>query len=225
VARLAEEARQVAERDRKECQALANRLRERLGQLDVDPGSSDRLKTASAVAGLLERLGQEEGTAVVLALAAGPAETSEDAMGKSREHAAAVGQRLAATNWTLLEEARRHAGDDAEAAAVRDDLTAALTQDEHVTGLAAELRAIEERATRLLGRLIRKRDRKPDSEPPPRLPGASEGTTQARSASEGNEQGLDVEQAQALLLRLKEGLGKGQRLSLEVRWRIDGADA
>jgi hypothetical protein len=128
VADLAEKAREAALRDRKDCQALTQRLRDRLTHLDIDPSTSDRLRTAAAVSSLLERVSQEEGGAVIAALVAGDAVTSEDAMGKSRREAAAVVQRLASTNWALLDEARQHAGEDPEAAAVRDDLTAVLTR-------------------------------------------------------------------------------------------------
>jgi hypothetical protein len=99
---------------------------------------------------------------------------------------------------------------------VRDELLAVLTQDEMVTPLAAELKAIEERATRLLGRLIRKGRRKPDADPK-----APEGP---KGGASGSETGLDLAQAQELLTRLSKGAGKGQRLRLDVSWRIEGAD-
>jgi hypothetical protein len=80
-----------------------------------------------------------------------------------------------------------------------------------VTGLSAELRAIEERATRLLGRLVRQRGHKPEPERPARTGGATGGT----------EQGLDLDQTKALLDRLQTGLGQGQRLRLDITWRIE----
>jgi hypothetical protein len=216
VARLADDAAGVARQDCDACRTLAQRLKDRLVRLEIDQTGSSRLKTAVAVASLVERLAQAEGAAVIAALAAVEVATSEEAMGKSREEAGAVADSLASANWTLLEEARRHAGDDTEAAAVRDDLLAVLTQDEMVTGLVTELKAIEERATRLLGRLLRKGRSKPEPGPKPQDDGGPGG-------SSGSEEGLDTEQAQQLLARLKAGLSKGQRLRLDVSWRIEGA--
>jgi hypothetical protein len=199
------------------CQGKCRELLQRLGQIladqEIDLATANRQQTAAAVVELLGAVREATPDGVIQALAGCEPRTSAPAMGTSLSSAAGVVAALASTKWQLFE-AVRALQDDRQAAAqaILQRLAEALRADEHVMPLASALDRETDNAIRLLT------PAKPPKPPDPKR----ETKTARKTVVTGGRQGLSPEAATAEIRRLGRELPAGQKLVIDISWRIEG---
>jgi len=151
VANLSAALKKKSSEVRSSCVSLQERLKERLSKLGVDPANSPRLTTASATAGLVEKLHVSEASQVVSALASAAVATTEAAMGECLSKASQLLATIESTNWEIFDAIAKLADErQAVAQSIRSSIAQALQSDEHVTALGPTLKEAQLKAVRLL---------------------------------------------------------------------------
>lgn len=218
VTQLATGVQQKAANARRACQTYCQRLRERLGKLEIDTATADRMQTAAAVLAVVERLHEVEPGEVVGILATADVATSESAMGECFSKAAELATRLDAKEWEILEatatlpDERKTAADE-----IVDSIRQALASDEHVIQLAVALKEAQAKAVRLLTQSVSP----PAPEPAP-TPVSKPGRT---ILQQGSQQHLDIQAAQELMARLDRELQAGQKIHFNISWIVEEGGA
>lgn len=152
VANLVAQVRQVAGEHRDSATKLLSLLHQHADALGIT-GSSDRLRTATAVVDLLTGLGGVDDHIAVAVLAACEVPTSAEAMGTSLKSAPRVVDRLGRMNTGLVGNATTLGGQhEAAARMIAQTLADKASRDELATPLSAALDDAERAATELLGR-------------------------------------------------------------------------
>src|SRR5690606_34468957 len=150
VATLASGVRRVVDPERKASVKLPDEIRHRLGWLgmgDAEIESAARLQTAVAVAKLAAKLEQcEEDASLVHTLAKAEIATSGSAMGRSLRTATAVLESLQNADWTVFESVRGIDGGEAILGTLRE----VLTDDELAQDAGAKIRALRDRAMKII---------------------------------------------------------------------------
>ena len=109
------------------------RLGERLTSLGVAPDSVDRMITAQATLGLLEKIAAGDAKTVVETLATAPVATSERSMSECQRNAAEWSRELDGFLWNVVDQVTQAGGDvHTRAEPVLADLKAILSHDHHV---------------------------------------------------------------------------------------------
>jgi hypothetical protein len=169
VARLAEQAKAIADKDQEALGRYVARLEERTARLEPGEADAPRLRTARAAHAFVAAVATAAREGVVDALARAEIATSAAAMAAARTRAAELCTALERTKWELL------SGNGglpepfgAQAAATLQRVREALHSDEHVTPLAPALRTAEADALALLQQAARAATPPPPpAEPPP----------------------------------------------------------
>lgn len=226
VAELGQSAKNLADAAQAACRNLCRALRDRLEKLGLPAADAPRLKTATAVLGLVDRLIAAQQNDVVGLVANAQCVSSEAAMGKSLKSAGDLVERLDATTWSIFDDVLQlPEAYQTEAREIRAAVCEGLQADEYAVALAATLRDAQARAVRLLSEAAKsKRPPQPDfqAEPgagprPPMAPPKPGKTT----VSEGREEGLVADKAENLFQRLQKDLQGGPRRKLSISWRIE----
>jgi hypothetical protein len=217
VTQLATGVQQKVAAARRTCQTYCQRLRERLGKLEIDT-AADRMQTAAAVLAVVERLHEVEPGEVVGVLATADVATSESAMGECFSKAAELAARLDAKEWEILE-ATATLPDERKTAAeeIVNGIRQALASDEHVMQLAAALKEAQAKAVRLLTQPI----------PPPALEPAPKPMSKPgrKILQQGSQQHLDIQAAYELMTRLERELQAGQKIHFDISWIVEEGGA
>ncbi|MBN4054935.1 hypothetical protein JYT15_00340, partial [Acidimicrobium ferrooxidans] len=205
VVSLSKKVREAASGRLADCRILCQRLRERLVQWDLDPARALRMRTASAMLALLERIELVEADQVVHTLAEAQVETTAAAMGACFANAAALSSMLADGRWEVVDTIASDAREVARV--VRQRLSSALDADEHVSPLGVALERAQSEALGLLA-----------VTPPPPPPLPPTGGQNGRIAD------LAPAQARKRIDMLEGELGAGQELQITLEWRIEEED-
>jgi hypothetical protein len=128
-------------------QGLVERVKKRGAELGLAEGDNLRLRTALAARALLESIGKaDDDLARVEALAAAEVAPSALALGRSIALAADLNNRLDAAQWSIITPAMNRP----DGAHLKDQLVAALADDELVTALGPALASVQDHAISLL---------------------------------------------------------------------------
>lgn len=228
VANLSSILKKRATESRAACQALCERLKDRMTKLGIEPGVADRMKTASATQALVDRLNACEAAQVVSMLAASAIATTEAAMGECLSKAAQLMGILDGTNWEIfdaigkLDDAR-----ETQATSIRAIVRQALEADEHVTALGPALKEAQLKAVRLLTEAKKPPDYGPGpASVPQRTPPATKPPeSKLRVVCCELRENLTLADATTLLTDLGQKLENGQDIKLNVSWIIEAGGA
>jgi hypothetical protein len=209
------------------CQRYAQALQQVLMMFELSL-ECDRMMTASATLGLLERIcaGKED---IVNILSTAEIATTETAMGECFSHAKELAGKLENANWELFE-AIAQLTDDRQPTAqkIQTDFSHAIIRDEHVTALAPVLQTAQSQAVRLLAKPVKTAPdtaKTPAPEPAtPLIPTPPRPPVQERRQpiEQKTQEDLKLEDAQALLASLEKKLQAGQTIRLSISWIIEG---
>jgi hypothetical protein len=215
VASLNAEVKTKADAARASCARYCRRLQDRLDQLALDAAECDRMKTAQATLGLVERLCAGKPDEVVEILTSAAVATSESAMGECLVKAATLVGVLERTGWEILEtvetlpEEHQPVADE-----IRRGVEEALRRDEHVIELEPALRLAESRGLRLLKELTKTPPPPPVNWPPPPRHGK-------RIVRRDSREDLELGAAVELLAGLEGAVGANQTIRLNISWVIE----
>jgi len=218
VACLAADAKKLADGSQAACRALCRSLRERCEKFKITVADAPRMKTATAVLALVDKLSSAHANDVVGILALADVQTSETAMGKSLKSAAELVDRIDATSWGVFEKiAVLSAEHQPKASQIREKVCQALESDEHAVPLAPVLKAAQAEAIDLLteaatAKVPPKDEKKPVEVTPP--PGT-------QVVSQDTKQNLPPDQAKTVLADLQQQMEGGPTRRLTINWRID----
>ncbi len=216
---LSSECQKKASETRRACQAYAQRLRQRMTEMGLAPATTDRLKTAAAAQGLVDKLSTAEPSAIVKTLASASIETSETAMGECVGKAAELEGNLDTAGWQTFELIRKLPDEHQSTAhAILAELQQALSSDEHVLELAPALRSAQAQAMRLLEKLVEVKPQKPAITPAPIEPPAKK---EKRIVGQDSKQDLTLPAAKDALADLDSTLKSGQSVRVNVSWVIE----
>lgn len=230
VAKLASGVKQKADEHRKKCQAYCQQLKERMSRLDIDAEASDRMRTALATLGLVERIHAVREDDVVETLFKAEIATTEAAMGECRGKAGELMGMIHSANWEICEAISKLSGEPAkQAESILESVKQALVSDEHVIELAPALASAQSHALRL----ITDATKQPQETPPPEtgtpagLPSKKPRKSEKRVVGQDSRENVDLSTAMKLLAELERGLQRGQAIRLNVSWIIeeDGGDS
>lgn len=141
------------------------RLGARLASLDVAPDSVDRMITAQATLGLLEKIAAGDAKTVVETLATAPVAKSERSMSECQRNAAEWSRELDGFLWNVVDQVTQAGGDvHTRGEPVLADLKAILSHDHHV--LTEPLNTVLDRIHKQLLAVFTP----PPPPPPPPLP-------------------------------------------------------
>lgn len=215
VASLAADAKKLADGSQGACRNLCRSLRERYEKFEIPVADAPRMKTATAVLALVDKLSPAHPNDVAGILASVDVQTSETAMGKSLKSAAELVECIAATSWSVFENIAELSDEyKAAATAIREKVNQALRGDEHAIALASALKDAQERAVGLLAEVARvKTKEKPKKKLPP--------VVGKKVIDEGERRDLPAEEANALLANLQQQMEDGPTRRLTINWRID----
>jgi hypothetical protein len=219
VATLSDEVKKKAEAARAACESYARRLKERLDLQGIPSAETDRMRTAVATLGLVERLhaGKPEETVPVLATA--EVATTETAMGECLRLAGALAATLESTNWELFETIGSLSDERArDAQAVQEEVKAALRSDEHALALAPALKLLQSRALRLLRQAV---EQKQQPAPPPVSQPVTQRQPGTRVLQQGSREDLDLAAARAVLATLEAEERSGHRVRITLNWSVE----
>ena len=207
VNRLSEEIKRKAADVRPGCRQLVRQLGDVAASFGLDGSLTNRGRTATSSATLVETLADAVIDRVVPLLVGGTIATSEAAMAASISEAARLVETLQAGNWELFDALARVTDERyATTEAIRRRVADALAADEYVVRFAPELRAAQSEAVKLLSQL--------PVEPPPTRPGR-------RRVDGAKVQDLDPSKAKDLFASLQKKLGENTRRRLTVDWTIE----
>ena len=207
VGELARHVKDAVDAKAPHCEEYAKRLRERIEQLGLTPGASQRLATADASAALLASLRSVGPDAVIETLAAASVATSEEAMGGCVKNAGELHSVLTSTNWEIIEAVHSLPGGEA----VLDSAKKTLMYDEHVINLKPGLDEAQSRATRLFTQSVEKAQPPDPPKPPPGW----------RVVEEKSKAGLDMSEASKELDSLKGKLNQKRRVRVTLSWVVE----
>lgn len=225
VATLIDEAQRLAAERQQAVATYAATLRPRLELCGLAPAQAPRAQTAEAAAALVAAIKSARREDVVRTLAAAPLATSEAAMATAIARAKDLCGVLERTQWDLLK------GDTALREPYGSRLSEAiagarqaLAADEHVSPLAASLRAAEQSAIQLLQEAARQAPPPTTTSPPtaptpptpaPATPGAPRGASGAHANV-----CVPASKVEAEIGRLREEAQKEPDAWVELSWRI-----
>ena len=221
--------KQSAER-REACQKYCLVLKERLEQFSCDPGTADRMQTASACLSLVERLHKADGDDVVSEMAAADVATSESAMGECLNSASQWTSTLEATNWDIFASIRKlPASHQSRVESICSSVGDGLVSDEHAVALGPVLKEAQAQALRLITEAA-------GQQPQPGQPvdggGAREGAGEApqvrqpeprqgaRVVEQDSASDLDLKTATELLDQLTSKTSEQRQIKLNISWTI-----
>jgi hypothetical protein len=208
VNRLSEEIKRKASEARSQCRQLVRQLADVGASFGVD-GQSNRGRTATSSAALVETLADAPIDRVVSLLAGATIATSESAAAASLAEAGRLAETLQSGNWDLFDALERVTDERRIAAqAIRQRIADALAADEYVVRFAPELRAAQSEAVKLLSQPI------VAPPPPPTKPGR-------RRVEAARAQDLDPGKAKDLFASLQKKLDESTRRRLTVDWIIE----
>lgn len=202
----------------------ARLLESRLATLGIESGSSDRLKTATATASLLDRLSATAPRDVVAVLARMAIPTTERAMSECIKGAGKWAAALEDRVWDLVGQFQ-HADETVKANAepVMNDIRRALVHDDHVATTPLT-EVLDTAYPRLLGLLVRSPALGPVTVPPPPVPdgppisGPAKARDPATVPSTGEEKVADPESATRRIEQIRAAHPKA-RIDITIRWR------
>ena len=207
VNRLSDEVKRKAADARSGCRQLVRQLGDVAASFGLDGSLTNRGRTATSSAALVETLADAAIDRVVPLLAGATIATSEAAMAASISEAGRLFETLQAGNWDLFDALARVADERHTAAeAIRRRVADALAADEYVVRFAPELRAAQSEAVKLLSQ--------PPAAPPPTKPGR-------RRVDGARVQDLDPSKAKDLFVSLQKKLDENTRRRLTVDWIIE----
>jgi hypothetical protein len=217
VSQLISSVKSKADAAARGCRQYASDLRRRLESFGVAPDGADRLQTAAATAGLLEKLQAASDDKVISLLTRAELVTSQEAMGGCVGQAAALSGHLDATNWEIFE-AIAKLDDDRRPAAeeIHQAVCEALASDEHVVSLATALSGAQSKAVRLLTKSVTPQPQPPvKPEPPKPKPGKV-------VIDQGSKTDISLDEAAKEIQRLQELAKKASRTRVTLSWLIEG---
>jgi hypothetical protein len=207
VNRLSEDVKRKATEARSGCRQLLRQLGDVAASFDFDMNPTNRGRTATSAATLVESLADAPIDRMVPVLTGASVATSEAAVAASIAEAGRLVETLQAGNWDLFDALARVADErQAAATAIRRRVADALTADEYVVRFIPELRAAQSEAVRLLSQ--------PPAAPPPSTPGR-------RRVDGARVQDLDPGKAKDLFASLQKKLDENARRRLTVDWIIE----
>ena len=226
VTELGQNTKKLAEGAQAACRNLSRALRDRLEKMGLPAPDAPRLKTATAMLSLVDRLISSHQNDVVQVIADAECVSSEAAMGKSLKSAGELVERLDATTWSIFDDVIQLPEEyQTEAREIRSAVCEGLQADEYAVALASTLRDAQTRAVRLLAEAAKsKGPPKPDPgpgpgpgpRPPIDLPKPGKTTV-----SEGQEDGLAADKAETLLTRIQKDMKAKPSRKLSISWRIE----
>jgi hypothetical protein len=217
VAQLVTETREAAERHRLEVERVCTVLRQRLETLGLAARRTPRLQTVQAVLALVNNLAGAEKEAVVDLLVKAHVATSDTAMGQTIKQVAEMLKALENTPWELFETLRRLPAEYAQQArAIEEQVTDAVTRDEHVLPLAGALKEAQAAALALITRSVEtpaipikpQPGRQSVALPPPAL------------ETTGSRHGMQRQDALAVFEAIRHRLETDANLVLDLDWRL-----
>jgi len=216
---LVTEVQELARQFQTACRGLCKCLRERLQKLGMSVTGAPRMRTATAVLSLVDKLGSAHENDVVPALASAEVATSETAMGKSLRSAAELADRIDATSWGVFADIGELADEyQAEATEICNAVRTALESDEHAVALAPVLKDRQAQAVRLLAKAAKAKTEPVDElKKPKKVVKLQPGR---KIVSQGEQRGLAAQDGKQLLADLQRQLEAPSR-RLSVTWRID----
>ncbi|MGQ4808739.1 hypothetical protein NKDENANG_02127 [Candidatus Entotheonellaceae bacterium PAL068K] len=218
VTHLVTDVKQKVADVRHACQAYCQRVRQRLEKFGVAAAIANRMQTASATLGVVERLHEVGSDEVVRVLATATVETSESAMGECLSRAVALVRLLDTTDWEIFEAAARLTDERKSAAdEIGNSIRQAFASDEHVIQLAAALREAQAKTVQLLVKQTPPRPPEPEPKPVPK-PGR-------KVLRHGSQQNLDLQAARDLMTQLGLDLQEGQDIHFTISWIVAEAGA
>ena len=220
VASLSNTVKKKASDSRAACQALCERLKDRMTKQGIDTAAADRMKTASATQALVDRLNASDASQIVSMLATAAVATTEAAMGECLSKAAQLSGIIDGTNWEIFDAIGKLAdARQAQATSIRTSVRQALESDEHVTALGPALKEAQLKAVRLLTEAPKAKDHSLGPEPVP--PETKPPQSKRRIVATESHENLTLAEATTLLASLAQGLQKGQEIRLNVSWIVE----
>jgi hypothetical protein len=186
-----------------DCRTLLAELEPRLKGLGV-ADDVDRLTNARLAVSLLESLSEREGPELAEALADVQPVTSLQALASNIKSASRISHALADNNWGLLEGVWKSHPEASKR--IRKSVVDALCADELVIKLTEVLRQAQREATEILTKV------QPPPEPPDRPTPPKPGKKVVRRETQ---QGLNPDQARALLGEIERELKQGVTLDID----------
>jgi hypothetical protein len=217
VAQLVTEAKEAAERHRLEVERLCTVLRQRLETLGLVVRHTPRLQTTQAALALVNSLAGADKDAVLDLLVKAHIATSDTAMRQTIKKAAEMLRALENTPWELFETLRRLPAEYAQQArAIEEQVTDAVTRDEHVLPLAGALKEAQAAALALITRSVE------TTAVPIRLQPGRQSVSTPSPALEttGSRHGMQRQDALAVFEAIKYKLETDANLMLDLDWRL-----
>ena len=209
VNRLSEEVKRKAVKARSGCPTLVRQVSNFAASFGLDGSLTNRGRTATSAAVLVETLADAVIDRVVPLLAGAPIATSQAAMAASISAADRLVETLQAGNWELFDALARVADErNAAAKAICRRVADALAADEYVVQFAPELHAAQSEAVNLLSQPV---------VPEPRLPSKPG----RRRVDGARVQDLDTPKARDLFASLEKKLDQNTGRRLSVDWIIE----
>ena len=211
-------------------------LQESLEHLKLEK-DCDRLKTAAATLDMVEQLSTAREEDVVEVLAKVAISTTEAAMAECLKKAPELTGTLESVSWNIFEGIEDLPDERAvNAKPILITLAKAMSSDEHVTPLGAQLKSSQSEAVKLLTQ--QPLSPKGTSTPAPTLPfpkvvvpqpqpqtGSKAGTAPAvRIVKQDSQQDLTLKEAEQFITQLSQSLKTGQDITLSISWIIQESD-
>jgi hypothetical protein len=221
VARLAEQAAEIAKNDEPHLTRYAAILNDRLARLEIEGEPPPRLRTARAAQALTAAMARAKREQVASVLARAEVATSAAAMGTARGRAREASAALEAAKWELLvENLQLPEPFGARAARTLERVRDALRADEHATPLAAALREAETEALALLQEAARApRPPQPEPRPDPQAPPAVDAEPPP-GPRQGGQRTVRAAEVNAVLDQVRQEAEEAPDALIEVTWRI-----
>ena len=239
VADLETRVQQKANSTLESCQSYVQALQDSLETLQLEK-DCDRLSTAATTLAMVEQLSAAKPEDVVEMLAKSAIATSAAAMSECLKKAATLTGNLQRISWDIIEGIRALTDErQSKADTILNTLTQALTSDEHVIGLGAQLQQCQSQAVRLLTQQqpvspppvsppVAPPPVSPPVTPPPTSPPlgtGKEATSDKKAAiykvSEGSKADIGMKAAEDLLIKLGKDLKAGENVRLSISWIIE----
>ncbi len=221
---LAESVKEKAKNLRSACSDYAKSLRNRLDAWGVNPGTSDRVKTAIASLTLLEQIQSGSEDSAVMTLAEAEVATSEAAMGECVAKAQELGGVLDGTNWEIFDAVRDLTdARKTKAIEIRQSVVEALQSDEHVRALKPVLSDAQSIALTLLTQTtaVLTPDPQPESPKPPVAPAPPRLQPGRQLVGQGTEEFESIADLRGKLEQLAGEVTNGREIRLTISWRIE----
>lgn len=219
---LAHGVKQKVSDHRVACQEYCQSLKDRLVKLGIDTDSADRLKTASAMFSLVEKVHILEIDEVVGAIAVATIDTSEATMGECLRKAGQLAGTIGGANWEIFEAIGKLSDEfKTQADTILERIREALVSDEHVVALGPALKESQSQALRLLTDTTQQTEAITEtiagSKPPQTITPISE----RRIVTQDSRENITLTAAKDIFSNLEQNLQEDQNVKLNLSWIIE----